>query len=1480
MQGLARFEAAAQARRRGWRPALIALFLAAFMPSAHAGLPPDLVVTVSDAPDPVVVGQQVEYTVTVSNQGNGSGASSISVTGSASPSLTYVPQANTGWNCSGSAPVTCNLLVPTFLNSGQSAPPLRLRYTAPGTAQTVQLSVSATALETDLNPSNNTGIVQQTQVISNNADLNLSLTPSASSVSVGNPVSFTLVASNAGPGNAAGLTVSGSYSGPFQFGSFGVSPSWSCSPGTSTFSCSYIGGAPSGTLPSGLTAAAIVINGTAGPGAGTISLNASAVSQLTDPTPANASTTVNVIDPTADLSIQKTVIGAQPIPRGTPFTYRLQVANSGQSSSAASGIQVSDPLPAGLTLQSFSGTGWSCTGTVQCSYSANLSPGQAAPPLDLIVAYTQPVPVSGVSIVNTATVSASQVDPVSANNSSSVSAAIRGSANVGVALGGPSSVGAGETFMVALDVSNAGPDEAGNVTAAATIATGFNVAAVSGGAGWSCLASGQSVSCTRPALPVGASPAAQVTIVAPANAGGPFANSALVSTTSADPQPGNNAASLGVTVTAPAPVASLQLSKTDSVDPATVGVDFDYLLTVSNPSQVEQTRVTLVDRLPGGVQFIGATGPGWNCTFLPNNVLTCQLGGSLAPAAQSTVRLTVRAQQAGNVTNNAEVTSAEVSVPVLASQATAVQPPAQVPTADISLDKSDSIDPVVLGEAFDYRLRVQNFGPDAATQVRVVDDLPPGLEFVSATGAGWTCTFSPQVECALAGVLAAGQAAEVVVRVRGTAVGTVSNTARANAVENDPNQANNGDIERTTISEAAPLQADLLLEASAPASALPGTGFDIVANVRNNGPAAASSVLLRASIAGPWSLQSGSGGGFACTPVGGVLECRRDTLAAGAAETLTLRAQVQANATGGPLTAALAVASAVNDPTPGNNAQNLSIAIATPPPPAGADVSITKTDSADPVAFGQRFDYLLTVRNQGPGPAADVVIRDTLPAGLRFVAAAGAGLSCTGGATIECRAAAPLAAGAQLVATVTVEAPSTSGTVLNVATVTSSSNDPIPANNRAEQSTTVDAPQGNAAEELLEQVLSGDALAGDAVSPVVDLCDGSAGSVAAFCDALYGDAANGNGEAVGEALRAVYPEEVLSHYASVNQLATTQFFNVDARMSELRGGGGGFSVSGLTLIEGSQAIPVGLLAGLFQDDEDVAVGGTGDLVSPWGFFVNGTISRGDQSISPSDREVVVDFDTIGITAGADYRRSARWVIGGAVGYNRFRSDLTDFGGLENRGYTLTAYNAYYLNDQVYWDTRLSYARMRLDQERRIRIGLTGFSLDQTLDAQTDASQFAFASSLGYHYSRGGWTITPNGFVRYVRSDIDGFAESGSDFAVRYGDQQVTSLVYGVGLQVNRVFSLSNGVLVPQFDVVWNRETRNDDTVIDARFVSADAGELFVLQPDEPDQSYGSVGLGLVYVMANGRQAYLQWREAVGIDGLDRSTVNFGARFEF
>jgi uncharacterized repeat protein (TIGR01451 family) len=1555
----------------------------------------DLRVTTSDSPDPVQVGQDVQYDINVSNDGS-SPATAVGVDVFYSSALTPVAQATPGWSCSVGGVVSCSLVATSLAGSGTAAPVLRLRFTAPATPQTVQISASASALETDLNPANNTAIVQSTQVVAGTANLTLGITPSSSGAVVGTPISFTANVANAGPGDAPSLQVNGTLGGAISFSSFSVSPAWNCTHSSGSIGCTYQGGIPGGTLASGVSAAPIVINGIAGPAAGSAQVNLTATSSAVDPSPANATSSIAVTappPPAVDLALVKSVIGVQPIARDTQFTYRLTVTNSASSNQTASAIQVNDALPAGIVLQGFSGAGWSCTGAVVCNYGPTLAIGQSSASLDLQVAYVNAIPAGGIFVSNTGTVSAAEPDPNPANNQSTVVASFRGRADLGVQLTGPTSVAAGGTLSVDLVASNSGPDVGANVTAVANIATGFNIGVVSGGAGWSCLATGQSVTCQRASLPSGSSVAASLTLTAPNTAGGPFQQQASISADSFDPTSANNAASLAVTVTE-ANVALL-LSKSDSADPVAVNGEFEYLLIVTNGGSVAQTGISISDPLPSGVSFEGFVGTGWVCSpgSGGGNVINCQRPGILSPGASSSVRLRVRASNPGSITNIASVSSQQNPAGANASQATTVissatltlakrarsssvlagsvatfdlsvanagqtdasdvvlvdnlpnglsavsaagegwtcaiagsrieclRPTlarattsvvvveartgapgtlvnnaevqasgsalvqadetitvtaAPVASADLSLDISDSADPVAQGAEFDYLLRVRNQGPDAATGVRATSVLPAGVQLVAAGSAGWSCQAGAPVACTLGAALASGTESLLSLRVRATGSGSVVFTASVSANEGDLVATNNSGSETTQIQPQEAL-ADLQLSVSGPPSASAGGALELVAQIRNLGPATASTLLLRAQSSGPWSLQSGSGSGFNCLEAGGNLECRGSTLGAGA--TVELRLQGTANATAtSALSALLEVSAATPDPSAANNTANLSIPL-TAPPPQSADLAITKADSVDPVAFGSRFSYTLTVSNLGPAPASNVVIRDLLPANLIFVSASGAGTVCSGGAAVECRAAAPLAVGQQLQVVVSVDAPAERDSISNTASVESSTADPVSANNSAVETTEVAPPEGIDAEQELEPATLGDAIAGDAVPPVVDLCDGASGDISALCDALYADAANGNNAEVNEALRSLYPEEVLSHHASLNQLATTQFFNVDARMSELRGGGGGFSVAGLTLINGSQAIPLGLFQSLLQDEEP-EIGGPGDLISPWGFFVNGTISRGDQDIDSDEREVVTDFDSIGITAGVDYRFSARWVLGGAIGYNQFESDLTDDGGLETSGFTLTGYSAYYVSDQTYFDTRLSYGQVDLDQKRRLVANLTGFTLDQTLASDTSATQFSIAASVGHHFTRGAWTITPNAFVRYMTSDVDGFAERGSEFGVVYDDQTVKGTVFGLGVQVNRVFSLSNGVLVPQFDFVWNQETGNDDTVIDARYVGGDPGEFFRLSPEDPDDSYGSFGFGLVYVLANGKQAYLQWRESVGVDGLSRSTVNIGARFEF
>jgi uncharacterized repeat protein (TIGR01451 family) len=124
---------------------------------------------------------------------------------------------------------------------------------------------------------------------------------------------------------------------------------------------------------------------------------------------------------------------------------------------------------------------------------------------------------------------------------------------------------------------------------------------------------------------------------------------------------------------------------------------------------------------------------------------------------------------------------------------------------------------------------------------------------------------------------------------------------------------------------------------------------------------------------------------------------------------------------------------------------------------AGADLSLSKLDSPDPVALGGTLTYTLTVSNAGPSTACQATVTDTLPPGVSFVSASGTGWNCSEASGVVACTATSLAAGDAPPITIVVTAPSTPGLITNTATVSTNSFDPDTGNNTAIASTTVGA---------------------------------------------------------------------------------------------------------------------------------------------------------------------------------------------------------------------------------------------------------------------------------------------------------------------------------------------------------------------------------------------------------------------------------------
>ena len=71
-------------------------------------------------------------------------------------------------------------------------------------------------------------------------------------------------------------------------------------------------------------------------------------------------------------------------------------------------------------------------------------------------------------------------------------------------------------------------------------------------------------------------------------------------------------------------------------------------------------------------------------------------------------------------------------------------------SANLKITKSDSPDPARVGSNLTYTIGVENLGPVPATGVTVTDNLPKGVDFVSATGPAGPCAVQGgKVTCGL-----------------------------------------------------------------------------------------------------------------------------------------------------------------------------------------------------------------------------------------------------------------------------------------------------------------------------------------------------------------------------------------------------------------------------------------------------------------------------------------------------------------------------------------------------------------------------------------------------------------------------------------------------------------------------------------------------------------------------------------------------------
>jgi uncharacterized repeat protein (TIGR01451 family) len=152
---------------------------------------------------------------------------------------------------------------------------------------------------------------------------------------------------------------------------------------------------------------------------------------------------------------------------GVAFDYQIEVRNLGPITATA--VRVVDALPADVSFVSASGAGVACSGstTITCLMGD----------LDQFRSRSVTIRVQATAVgtvVNTASVTAAEPDPLIANNSASASVLVREpGADLSLSATGPSEVVEGNQFNVNLTVANSGPDRATNVRVHGTLGPGL-----------------------------------------------------------------------------------------------------------------------------------------------------------------------------------------------------------------------------------------------------------------------------------------------------------------------------------------------------------------------------------------------------------------------------------------------------------------------------------------------------------------------------------------------------------------------------------------------------------------------------------------------------------------------------------------------------------------------------------------------------------------------------------------------------------------------------------------------------------------------------------------------------------------------------------------------------------------------------------------------------------------------------------------------
>ncbi|MFZ6031095.1 MAG: DUF7507 domain-containing protein [Chloroflexota bacterium] len=848
------------------------------------------------APNPVVAGNALTYTVTVFNSGNIT-AMGVRITDTLPAEVTF-QSASPG--CShNTGQVICD--IGEMITGTEESRVIVVRVD-PDAGGTITNQAVVGSESPDPNPANNTATVQTT--VNQQADLQIMKSANLGTVLAGNTLTYTLSLHNGGPSTATGVRITDTLPSAVTFQSAS-----GCSHTAGEVVCNV------GSMAVNADATRTIVVRVDPAFTGTIGNAATAAAVTTDPNPANNVGTVNTtVNAAADLRLNKTGTPTTVV-AGNLLTYTLSLHNAGPSDALA--VTVQDTLPSGVTFQSASAGCSHVAGQVTCNLAGLLTNGNANRTVVVRVNSSTTAALS-----NSATVSANTDDPNSANNTGTTNTAVSTRADMQISKSASSPVIAGDLLTYTLSITNLGPSDARNVVATDSLT--FGLVFQSASTGCSYHQGTRVVTCSVGTVTGNTSLNRTVVVRIAPYVTGTLLTQANVSSSTFDPVSTNNQFSLVTTVQTR---ADLALHVTDVPEAAPPGGSLAYTFRTTNLGPSDAQGVVLTSTLPAN--FTPGT-PSVSCVL--TSILTCELGTIPAgQSAQVSLPGTVSpGAPLGTISLEAHVTSDTEDLQTANNHETETTEIANE-IADLRLALADLPDPVVAGNILTYQGQVSNVGPSAASGVVFTSTIPASSSFQSASTGQGTCAFNGQLACDL-GTLLNGSQVTVTFQVLvspGATGSSIESNAHVFSTIPDSNSQNNAISPRTVLQTRADLS---VTQVDAPDPVKAGMHLTYTLTIDNAGPSNALGVKLVDTLPAGTQFIASDPGLPACVNVNAQLTCNLGTLAAGASMQIQLRARVDVQ-TSGTIANQATVSSYTNDSNTQNNASTENTAVLDETPP-------------------------------------------------------------------------------------------------------------------------------------------------------------------------------------------------------------------------------------------------------------------------------------------------------------------------------------------------------------------------------------------------------------------------------------------------------------------------------------------------------------------------------------------------------------------